>query len=141
MKPHPSFLWAGTQTEMLPSPLSPELLLSFRSPALWEALPGASGASQPEIHPCSKQAFIVLLLGAAGSCCPVSAVLQTLSRRALDTPTYTGRSSQGMKAWELLMLWDVQPDSQHSSCFCFDLIPPPVALHQSIKLSFGVNFA
>lgn len=59
MKPHPCFVWAGTQTEMLPSPLSAGLLLSFRFPALWEALPGASGLSQPEIHLWSKQALIV----------------------------------------------------------------------------------
>lgn len=55
--------------------LSLLLLLSFRSPALWEALLGASGVSQPELHPWSKQAP-----GAAGSCFPVSAVLQTLSK-------------------------------------------------------------
>lgn len=61
----------GRHTEMLPSPLSAGLLLPSRFPALWEALPGASGVSQPEIHPCSKQALTVSsweLLGAAFLC-------------------------------------------------------------------------
>lgn len=130
MKPHPSFLWAGTQTEMLPPPLSPELLLSLRSPA-WEALPGASGVSQPAIHPCSKQAFLVL---------PWELLCLLCCQHSAEEPCRLLFTLAGATR-ELLMLWDVQPDPQHPSCFCLDLIPPPVSLHQSIKLSFGVNFA